>query len=281
MNPSCERVRISDGDVELDRYEGISADGLPARRVDVWVPPGARGPLPVLYMHDGQNLFDPQYSYGGVDWGVDEAVLRLMEAGTLDGVIVVGVWNSAQRWRDYLPWPAGMEQAGPRVKARIERNLGGAPLSALYTDYLAGTVKPFIDAHYPTLPGREHTAVMGSSMGGLISLYTLARHPNVFGGAGCVSTHWPAGGYRLVNALADSLPSPGANRLYFDYGTETLDWNYERYQQRMDRRLVKAGWQAEKDFITRKFEGAAHDEASWRARVDLPLRFLFTGQAGE
>ena len=118
------------------------------------------------------------------------------------------------------------------------------------------------------------TLVMGSSMGGLISLYAISEYPQVFGGAGCVSTHWPIGGYELVDEMAQILPDPATHRLYFDFGTETLDSTYEPFQHRMDDRLREAGYVEGVNWVTYKFEGAEHSERSWRERVHIPLEFL-------
>jgi len=116
--------------------------------------------------------------------------------------------------------------------------------------------------------------VMGSSMGGLISLYAVSEYPHVFGGAGCVSTHWPAGGDLLVDAMASTLPPASTHKLYFDFGTETLDSEYEPFQQRMDSHLRQAGYVENKNWLTLKFDGAEHSEKSWRERVEIPLAFL-------
>jgi predicted alpha/beta superfamily hydrolase len=113
-------------------------------------------------------------------------------------------------------------------------------------------------------------------MGGLISLYALTEYPSVFGRAGCVSTHWPIGGSLLVDYFGNVLPRPGDHRIYFDYGTETIDADYEPYQLRMDALMQAAGYERGADWITQKFEGAEHSERAWRARVDVPLKFLLT-----
>lgn len=260
----------------LTRHENFPSRFVPARHVDVWQPDPvpADERLPVLYMHDGQNLFSPSTAYGGVDWGMQDAVTRLMEAGTLRGAIIVGVWNTPQRWREYMP---AVKLKGSNVKTILRNFLakaGGEPLSEEYLRFLVEELKPFIDAHYPTLPDRANTFVMGSSMGGLISLYALCRYPHIFGGAGCLSTHWPAGKTPLVEALGELIPPAGEHKLYFDYGTATLDANYEPYQLHMDALLRAKNYTAGKDWITRKFEGAEHNEAAWRARVHIPLTFL-------
>jgi predicted alpha/beta superfamily hydrolase len=251
------------------------------RNVDVWLPPGcdagACSPLPVVYMHDGQNLFDSALAYAGVDWGVDEAVVRLMEAGDSDGVIVVGIWNTGDgRWREYMPQRA---LPSPAPARRFAHKFGGAPRADSYLRFIVEEVKPFIDRNYPTLPGRETTIVMGSSMGGLISLYALCEYPAVFGGAGCLSTHWPAAEGAVLDYLREALPPPGDHRFYFDHGTETLDAEYEEYQLQADIVMRTAGYRPGVDWMTRRFEGAEHSERSWRERVHIPLLFLLAGGA--
>lgn len=258
------------------RHADIVPQGIAPRLVDVWTPPdlpqGAR--LPVIYMHDGQNLFEPGYSGSGEPWDIPAAMLRVMRERDLPGAIVVGVWCSEQRWRDYAPQAPMLALRGtPEWEAAIRR-AGGTPQSDAYLRYLVGQLKPAIDARHPTLPGREHTFIMGSSMGGLISLYAVEQYPEVFGGAACVSTHWPAGGNGLVDAMGAALPPAGRHRLYFDYGTKTLDAGYEPFQLRMDAHLRAAGYTEGHDWITRKFPGAEHSERSWRERAHIPLAFL-------
>ena len=124
------------------------------------------------------------------------------------------------------------------------------------------TALPLFAQSYPVKPVR------------LISAYALCEYPEVFGGAGCVSTHWPTGDGAVIGYLAQHLPKPGAHKFWFDYGTATLDALYEPFQQRADAVMKVAGYTEGRDWITRKFEGAEHSEKSWRARVDQPLAFL-------
>jgi predicted alpha/beta superfamily hydrolase len=250
------------------------ADLLP-RHVDIWLPerydlePELR--CRVLYMHDAQNLFDPRIAYGGQTWGIAEALTRL---GNLEPVMVVGIWNSPERWCDYYPKVA-FDCLEPDVKQKTFEILGGEPKSSQYADAIVKDLKPWVDAHYRTSAAREDTFIMGSSMGGLISLFTLTQHPEIFAGAACLSTHWLAGENTMVDALASALPSANQHRLYFDYGTITLDEGYEPFQQRMDGHLQEAGWDAG-HYLTRKFVGAAHNEAAWCSRLEIPLNFLLT-----
>jgi predicted alpha/beta superfamily hydrolase len=154
--------------------------------------------------------------------------------------------------------------------------MGGEPFSDLYLKHLVEEVKPFVDNTYASLPEKQSTIVMGSSMGGLISLYAISQYPHVFGGAGCVSTHWSAGELALVEEMAKRLPDSAGHKLYFDYGTRGVDAPYEPLQLKFDEHLRTKGFTEGKNWVTRKFEGADHNEAAWQARVDIPLSFLFS-----
>jgi enterochelin esterase-like enzyme len=227
-----------------ESWQGVPSRHVGARDVDVWLPPSyGHDPsrrYPVLYMHDGQNLFDPALSYTGVDWDIDGAMTRLIGSGIFGR-------------------PMGL--------AKDIR-------SDDYLRFLVEELKPFVDARYRTLPGRDDTFVMGSSMGGLISLYAAARYPQIFGGVGAVSTHFPACGGCVIDWFGAHLPDPGTHRLYLDHGTATLDAKYPPYQARMDAVLRAGGYREGDNWITRRFEGAEHNEAAWKARVEIPLRFL-------
>jgi predicted alpha/beta superfamily hydrolase len=261
----------------LKRFESFESKFIAPRHVEVWRPPGYEkdnARYPVLYMHDGQNLFEPISSIGGVAWEMDKAITRLMEANKMRGALVVGVWNSDMRWREYMPQkPYETNTLRIHHEAFLNR-AGGEPISDAYLRYLVEEVKPFVDANFRTLPDQRNTFVMGSSMGGLISLYAVSEYPEVFYGAGCLSTNWPAGEHELVNEMAKSLPDPQNHKLYFDYGTLGLDALYEPYQMNMDKHLQARGYEENVNWLTRKFDGADHNEAAWRARVEIPLSFL-------
>ena len=249
---------------------------LDPRDVDIWLPPSyATGPdrrFPVLYMHDGQNLFDAAESDSGKAWRIDEAITSLAEAGRIREAIVVGVWSSpAHRRQDYMPRKA--------VQASDPAGGKGAPPAATlssdaYLHFLVRDLKPSIDAGYRTLPGREDTFVMGSSMGGLVSLYAAAEHPDVFGGVGAISTHWPAGDGVVIEWLSEHLPDASTHRVYFDHGTRSKDAEYAPYQARMDAAMRRAGYEEGRNWRTCVFEGDGHQEDDWRQRVHAPLEFL-------
>jgi predicted alpha/beta superfamily hydrolase len=259
------------------KHDAFPSQHVAARRVDVWLPPGydaaAADRYPVVYMHDGQNLFDPAASYGGVPWSVDQAMLRLLARGEARPAIIVGVWNSPARFEEYMPRKA-VAAAQFRAYPTMPMMPADSIKSDAYLKFLVGELKPFVDRTYRTRPEREHTFVMGSSMGGLISAYAVCEYPEVFGGAGCVSIHWPAGDGAMVDYLAKNLPAPGVHKFYFDHGTETVDALYEPWQRRADAVLRAAGYTPGPLWLTRKFPGTEHNEKAWRERVDLPLRFL-------
>ncbi len=262
----------------MERYAAFASRYVAARHVDVWCPPGydeaSARRYPVIYMHDGQNLFDPAWAAYGIDWGVDEAIVRLMRDTGLPGAIVVGIWNSPDRRRDYMPARPLLLPEARAVRAAFVAEWGGDSMADDYLRFIALELKPFIDATYRTEAEQPHTFVMGSSMGGLISLYALVEYPDLFGGAGCLSTHWPIGDNVLVDWFGTALPPRGSHRLYFDVGTATLDATYEPFQRRMDDHLRAAGYEPGADWLTMKFEGAEHNEPAWRARVDISLAFL-------
>ena len=144
-------------------------------------------------------------------------------------------------------------------------------------------LKPFIDSKYPVYKDKDHTFIAGSSMGGLISMYAICEYPNVFGGAACMSTHWPGIFIKENNPVPDAflnylnshLPNPKTHKIYFDYGDKTLDAMYQPYQQRVDSIMKSKGYN-EKSWITKFFPGDDHSENSWHKRFYIPLEFLLT-----
>jgi predicted alpha/beta superfamily hydrolase len=262
---------------EIIRYENFASKFVEARNVDVWLPPGyAANPnkkYAVVYMHDGQNLFNPKESYGGVDWGVDETMTSLIAEKKINEAIVVGIWNTPKRIIEYAPHkPFDMVNRKGIKDSDLARPKEGD--SDKYLKFIVSELKPFIDQNYSTAQDRANTFILGSSMGGLISLYAVSEYPKVFGGAGGVSTHFPLGDGVMLGYLKKYLPSPKSHKIYFDYGTETLDAEYEPFQLKADAIMKKKGYKPDVNWITRKFAGEDHSEKSWRKRVDIPLTFF-------
>ncbi|TLN09235.1 alpha/beta hydrolase, partial [bacterium] len=165
------------------------------------------------------------------------------------------------------------------LREESRRLSGELPCSDAYLRFLVEELKPWVDANLPTLPDPAHTGVMGSSMGGLISLYALCRYPQVFGLAGCLSTHFPLGAGQIEEWMRDNLPQPGNHRLYFDFGGRSIDREYAVHHLRVRGFLDAAGWREGSDYLIRQFKGATHNERAWRKRLHIPLNFLFKGQS--
>jgi predicted alpha/beta superfamily hydrolase len=215
---------------------------------------------PVLYMHDGQNLFDASTSAFGTEWQVDENIDTLVAAGRMDEVIVIGVYNTANRIWEYTPC--------------CDPGFGGGGADT-YERFLIDSVKPFIDHSFRTLPGKDTTAIMGSSLGGLVSFYIARRNPAVFGKAGCMSSSFWWNSQALTAAVeqsTDHLPVA----IYLDAGTEN-DGLPET--TRMDRALLADGYAQGRDLDFVTAQGGSHNEASWAARVATPLTWLFPWQS--
>ncbi len=275
----------------LRRFENFPSRFVDARTVDVWLPGGydAKKQYAVLYMHDGQMLFDATNTWNKQEWGVDETLGRLLAEGKIRDCIVVGIWNNApKRHSEYFPEkPYKSLSRRQREKLLRENRSANTPLfsgeiqSDHYLKFLVRELKPFVDKEFSTRNDRANTFVAGSSMGGLISLYAICEYPEVFGGAACLSTHW-VGVFRaennpvpavLMRYLKNNLPDPNTHKIYFDHGTATLDALYPPFQKQVDAIMSDQGF-FDKNWITRVFEGEDHSENAWRKRLEVPVLFL-------
>lgn len=214
---------------------------------------------PVLYMHDGQNLFDAMTSYSG-EWHVDETLYNLAPEGK--EAIVVGIPNLGdQRVHEYNPFD----------HARFGVARGDA-----YLAFIAETVKPMIDRDFRTLPDRPHTGIIGSSMGGLISLYGFFRYAHTFGLMGCFSPSLWVGGARLMDYLMQQ-PFYGG-RIYVDMGGREFSerWSKQVYNATRQLRdiLLQKGYHLDHNLKYVEDDEGAHNEAAWAHRLPGALRFL-------
>jgi enterochelin esterase-like enzyme len=269
----------------IERIPDFQSKFVKARTVDVWLPAGYPKPgtrYTVVYMQDGQNLFYPKASYGGVAWRVDSTLAAL--GTSVRPCIVVGIWNTERRFTEYAP-AAPYAAMSPAYRAQLEQERPGVPQSDEYLKFLVQELKPYIDQHFQTSLKPTDTFVAGSSMGGLISLYAALEYPKTFGGAACFSTHWPLSLKQntsnfttaMVRYLDQKLPRRHKPRLYFDYGSATLDAWYQPHQLRVDSVLRAHGY-GPGTWITRSFVGAAHNEAAWKKRVAPAMQFLLGQQ---
>lgn len=242
------------------------------RSVYVWLPPGYHVPdqrYPVLYMHDGDNLFDARRSYSG-EWQVDETMQQLSQRG--QSAIIVGLPNQGDlRRMEYNPYASQW--------AEIPDGRGED-----YIRFLVETVKPFIDRSFRTLPDREHTGIAGSSMGGLISLYGFLTRPQVFGFCGAFSTAYWFGDEGLLQTVGTG--ANGSGKVYLDVGGRegpTLEgWGYADLDldqaylagvRRLQAALLQHGY-AHDSLMYVEEAGAPHHESAWAQRLPAALRFL-------
>jgi len=268
----------------VDRLPKMVGGGVVPRTIEVWRPAGfnPNTRYAVVYMHDGQMLFDPRRTWNGQAWEVDRAATQLLASGGIRNFIIVGIHNdSTRRHAEFFP-QAALEYLKPQAlrESFVDRALGGRPAADDYLKFIVEIVKPEIDRLYPTATEKHSTFIMGSSMGGLISLYALSRYPQVFGGAGALSTHWIGTHERnkeipeaLMAYFRDALPPPGSTRIYMDRGTAELDALYDLAQSDVDTLMHQLGYGSQ-DFVSLVFDGAGHNEKAWAARVQEPLRFL-------
>jgi enterochelin esterase-like enzyme len=235
-------------------------------------------------------LFDSSITWNKQEWGVDETLTKLTQQQKIRECIVVGVWNGGKsRHAEYFPQKPfeALSKENQKLVYDAYRSGGQSIFSGLaissdnYLKFLVGELKPFIDKTYSTLPDPSNTFVAGSSMGGLISLYAICEYPNVFGGAACLSTHWP-GLLSMENNpvpavffsyLKQYLPSPKQHKIYYDHGTETLDSMYASLQLEVDA-IMKQKKYSNSEWISRSWPGQDHSEKSWKSRLDVPLAFL-------
>lgn len=281
--------KVSSGKIE--RIENFKSSYVTSRNIEVWLPENYshNEKYAVLYMHDGQMLFDSSITWNKQSWEMDRAGGKLHAKNKSKKFIVVGIWNDGKnRHQDYFPQkPFEMMSMSEQDTINIQLKIVGRtegnfhPQSDVYLKFIVEELKPFIESKYSVFTNKENTFIMGSSMGGLISLYAICEYPEVFGAAACISTHWP-GTFTLSNNpfpgamknyLKMYLPDPNSHRIYFDCGDKTLDALYPNIQQDVDVLMRKKGFK-KKNSMSKYFSGEDHSERAWAKRVEIPLQFL-------
>jgi len=281
--------KVSSGTIK--HYEKFESKFVVARNVDVWLPDGydSKKKYAVLYMHDGKSLYDSAIMWNKQEWKVDEVMSKLQCEGKIRSCIVVGIYNSeGTRHPEYFPqkpYESLSQVERDTITAQLQK-MGRTkevfkPVSDNYLKFLVEEMKPFIDKNFSTKTDVKNTFVAGSSMGGLISMYAISEYPNVFGGAACLSTHWP-GTFKVegnpipeafFRYMSSKLPDPKTHKLYFDFGDQTLDALYPPLQKRADE-VIKSKGYTTKNWMTKFFPGENHSENAWSKRLDIPLLFL-------
>jgi predicted alpha/beta superfamily hydrolase len=232
-------------------------------------------------MHDGQMLFDSTQTWNKKEWLADEILSQLISEKKIEPCIIIAIWNTPERITEYFPNKIFENIDSKLQNSILEKYGNGKKISSdNYLKFIVTEVKPFIDKKYATHTDKEHTVIIGSSMGGLISVYAISEYPGIFGGAACLSTAWfsfvepnyaiPLAAFKY---LEQNLPTPADHKIYFDYGTGESDKSYELTQSFTDL-IAKGKGFSENNYKSMVFEKAVHDEIAWSRRLDIPLVFL-------
>jgi predicted alpha/beta superfamily hydrolase len=256
------------GDVHYLR--AVASTFLPRKRdIIVWLPPdyeeNRKRRYPVLYMHDGQNLMDAATSFTGAEWRVDEAALQLVQAEAVEPLIIVGVYNTQDRFSEYT-----------QVKDTGEfAQLGGGNADA-YGRFLVEELKPMIDRTFRTKPGPQDTGLAGSSLGGLVTLHLGLKYPNIFRRLGVVSPSVFWGNKDIVTRVK-ALKKKQPLKIWVDIGTNESSGSQETVDDTRLLRdaLVADGWVVGKDLQYVEVPGAIHSETAWAERIADILKYLY------
>lgn len=281
----CGQTPVPNGGT-IRHFEKFASHYTQARNVDVWLPDGysPAKKYPVLYMNDGQMLFDSTHTWLHQEWQVDETMTMLIKTNRIRACIVVGIWNTGEyRNTDYIPLKPLAYLPSSFSEKFIREELQGETGSDDYLRFITRELKPFIDKNFSTYTNPENTFIAGSSKGGLISIYAICEYPGVFGAAACLSTDWIGSVVQekgfipraIIQYLASRLPSPGTHKIYFDHGNLTRDSLYEPWQLQVDSLMRIKGYNS-KHWLSRSFPGENHSENAWAKRLYIPLEFLLS-----
>lgn len=257
-------MRVPASTSSLLRHKQFHSRFLPDDRdLTVFLPPGYDDDpsrrYPVFYLHDGQNLFYPTEAFKkGEHWRVGETATELIEAGRIDPLIIVGIANTGRRrLHEYTP--------------SFDRRRGGGE-AELYGRLIVEELKPFIDETYRTLPDPAHTAMGGSSLGGLVTLFLGLRYPDVFSKLVVMSPSVWWDRRAILRNVREARPKPRL-RIWVDMGTREGRYHVENAEL-LKTGLVKAGWVEGEDLHYEQVKGGVHSEASWGARFGRVLEWL-------
>ncbi len=253
--------------------------------VDIWNPEdyNTQNKYPVIYMHDGQNLFDASSTWNHQAWEIDSVVNMLITQKKIMPPIIVGI-HSVQNTRigDLMPEKPLQYLQNDTIKSFINMMCRGNYRADEYLSFIVNTLKPVIDSKFASDTSLIATSIMGSSMGGLISIYAMCEYPDVFGSAACLSTHWTGAlGHNndfpsaMSRYIIENLPEANNHRLYMDNGSCPYDSVYIPYFRQMVELADSLGYKDVKS-ISKIYPGHRHDEYSWSQRVAIPLEYILT-----
>jgi len=242
---------------EVKYHKNFKGKGLLPRDIIVWLPPSYESQkqkrYPVLYAHDGQNLFDPSTSSFGVDWQLDETADSLIKQRKIKEVIIVGIYNTPRRMKEYYTGDTG----------------------EVYMKFIVKELKPFIDKTYRTLPDRKNTASIGSSAGGLVSFMLVWQYNDVFSKAACISPAFFIRGVDYITPVLDKRGKRKDIKVYIDCGGTGLDSILLVGADKMRSALKQRGYKKGKDYSWFFDKTGEHNEQNWAKRIWRPLEFFY------
>ncbi|HLG32855.1 MAG TPA: alpha/beta hydrolase-fold protein [Ignavibacteriaceae bacterium] len=241
----------------VNYHKNFKGRKIKPRDIVVWLPPGYEENddkrYPVLYMHDGQNAFDPATSAFGIDWQIDEAADTLIKNKAIEPLIIVGIYNSVERSSEYANNDTGYA----------------------YLQFIIEELKPFIDANYRTRPDKNNTAVIGSSLGGLISFILVWEYPEIFSKAACVSPAFKVDRYDYVTVMKNYSGEKKPVKIYLDNGGVGIEEELQPGIDEIISSLETLGYKGGEDYYWFKAKDSEHGEKDWAKRVWRALIFLF------
>jgi|WetSurMetagenome_2_1015567.scaffolds.fasta_scaffold41499_2 predicted alpha/beta superfamily hydrolase len=242
---------------QVKYHRSFEGNNILPRDIVVWLPPSydsiPNKKYPVLYMQDGQNIFDAATSAIGIEWQVDETVDSLIKSDAIEEIIIVGIYNTELRGTEYNHTPVGYN----------------------YMKFIVSELKPFIDSTYRTLPDRNNTAIAGSSSGGLISFMMLWEYSDIFSKAACVSSAFKFDDIDYVSTVKKYAGPKKEIKIYIDNGGIGLEKELQPGIDEMLIALKEKGFEENKDMLWVKDSLAEHNESAWAKRVYKYLKFLF------
>ena len=256
-------------------------------KVDVWTPDNysRKEKYPVVYMHDGQNLFDANSTWNHQAWEIDSVMGKLIAENSIKPAIIVGIYSTdSTRLGDLMPEKPLQHLENDTIKNFIAMMCRDNYRADEYLAFIVNTLRPVINEKFATDTTLMSTSIMGSSMGGLISIYGMCEYPQVFGTAACLSTHWTGalgGNEDFPGAMSryfiQNLPRSTAHRIYMDNGTCPYDSVYTPYMHQMVALLDTLGYK-DRQIKWDIYPGHGHNEQSWAQRVEVPLKFILKNQ---
>lgn len=265
------------------RITDFKSKFIDARNIDIWLPEhySKDQHYDVLYMHDGQMLFDATNTWNKQEWGLDETLQKLINENQVNPTIVVGIWNNGKyRHSEYFPQVFLNEMRAEFKNEFLATYLQNKPQSDNYLRFITEELMPYVEDNFSINVGKKHTYIGGSSMGGLISMYAVSKYPEKFGGVMGLSTAWigqqqpntdiPIAAF---NYFQKNMPSPLDLKVYQDHGTTEMDQNYANYQRIIDELFRDFGFK-DYNYKSLVFEGTGHNETDWANRLAIPLEYL-------